>query len=233
MGRDRSALTRGPVHGGIAVCVLALAWTAPAQTAPAPKDVFLAHPAVRYDPKDRCPDLRISDEGDTATVVFMVSAYGTPSQASVRSPSGIQGLDEAAVACVLRLKFQPATRPGDAQPLDAWQQLGLRYAARTSAPAAAAAGSAPVAAAALTGTTTAAVAASSPSQAGGGTSEVHVCADASGRLTQEPVVTRSSGSAALDAAAVKIARSGAASYHPAGSPALSGCAQLKVTFEGR
>jgi TonB family protein len=232
MGRDRSALTRGPVHGGIAACVLAAAWTAPTQAAAAPKDVFLAHPAVRYDPKDRCPGLRISDEGDTATVVFMVSAYGTPSQASVRAPSGIPGLDEAAVACVMRLKFQPATRPGDAQPLDSWQQLGLRYAAHAAAPATATASTAPLPATAVAATT-AAVAASSPSQAGGGTSEVHVCADSSGKLTQEPVITRSSGSATLDAAAVKIARSGAASYHPADAPALSGCALLQVTFEGR
>ncbi len=232
MVRDRSALRRRQVRGGMAVCALTLAWTAPAPAAPAPKEVFLAHPAVRYDPKDRCPDLRISDEGDTATVVFMVSAYGTPSQASVRAPSGITGLDEAAVACVLRLKFQPATRPGDAQPLDTWQQLGLRYAARAAPPTAAAASATPLARA-TSATPTAAIAAGSAAHAGGGASEVHVCADTSGKLTQEPVITHSSGSAALDAAAVMIAKSGAASYHPADAPGVSGCAQLQVTFEGR
>ncbi|HEY2809546.1 MAG TPA: hypothetical protein VGI91_12210 [Steroidobacteraceae bacterium] len=30
-----------------------------------------AHPAVRYDPKERCPELRVADEGDIAVTVFM------------------------------------------------------------------------------------------------------------------------------------------------------------------
>jgi TonB family protein len=209
--------------------------------AAAAADVLTAHPAVRYDPKDRCPDLRVSDEGDAVAVLFVVNAYGAPSQASVRAPSGVAGLDAAALSCVMKLRFQPATRPGDAQPLDSWQQLWLRYAtpAHTAAASAAAsaaaapAATAPVAAAAITTAAAATSAAVAGAPAAGGTTTVHVCADASGRLTQDPVVTHSSGDAALDAAAVRIARAGAANYHPAGAQGASGCAQVAVTFEAR
>ena len=158
-------------------------------------------------------------------VVFLVNPYGTPSQVHVRAPSAVAGLDAAAVSCVMKLKFQPATRPGDAQPMDSWQQLGLRYAAParrapSSASAGAAAGTVALAAGALP--------AGAP--AGGGTSGVHVCTDAAGRLTQDPKVTRSSGDPALDSAAVRIASAGAGNYRPVGAQ-VSGCAQLSVTFE--
>jgi TonB family protein len=188
-----------------------------------------ARPAVRYDPKDRCPELRVADEGDLAVIVFMVNAYGTPSKASVRSPSGVAGLDAAAMACVMKLKFQPATSPGDAQPVDSWQQIGLRYAsaAQASAVAAPATATAPVAAA------VAVAGAAAAGHAGNRLTTVHVCVDGAGTLTQEPHVTRSSGDAALDAAAVKAASSGSAYYHPVGVQGLSGCAEVSITFEGR
>ena len=67
---------------------------------------------MRYDPKERCPDLRVSDEGDAVAVVFLVNAYGAPSQAHVRAASAVPGLDAAAVSCVMKIRFQPATRPG-------------------------------------------------------------------------------------------------------------------------
>lgn len=66
---------------------------------------------------------------------------------------------------------------------------------------------------------------------GAGGAEVRVCADENGWLTGDPVITRSSGDAALDEAAVRIARSGAPYYRPAGAAALSGCAQLAIKFE--
>jgi outer membrane biosynthesis protein TonB len=60
---------------------------------------------------------------------------------------------------------------------------------------------------------------------------VRVCADETGNLTADPVVTRSSGEAALDEAAVRIARSGAPYYRPAGAASVSGCARLAIKFE--
>jgi TonB family protein len=234
-------MLRGRKHlQGVGACALALVLAAGAafQAAAASQDVLTAKPALRYDPKDRCPELRVSDEGDPVVVQFMVDAYGSPSQARVRAPSGVAGLDGAAVSCVMKIKFQPATRPGDAQPVDTWQQLPLRYA--TPAPAAAArapaAGAAAAPPAVAPATATAAVpagVATAGSHPGGGTSAVHVCADAAGKVTQAPVVTHSSGDPALDAAALRIATSGSANYHPAGTPGLSGCAQLNVTFESR
>jgi TonB family protein len=230
MSFDHKWLHGRPGLQGLGVCMVALLFScSTAFAAPAPQDVLSAHPAVRYDPKDRCPDLRVSDEGDAVAVVFVVNAYGAPSQAHVRAPSGVAGLDAAAVSCVMRIRFQPATRPGDAQPVDSWQQLWLRYAT----PAHAAAATAPPAAAtAVAGTAAvAAGAAAAGVPPAGGTSAVHVCTDAAGRLTQDPVVTHSSGDPALDAAAVRIAKSGAGNYRPAAAAAVSGCAQLSVTFE--
>lgn len=240
MSFDRKSLQGTMRLRGLGVCALGLvfapgaAWKAVA----ASQDLPTAKPAVRYDPKGRCPDLRVSDEGDTVVVQFMVDAYGTPSQARVRAPSGVAGLDAAAVSCVMKIKFQPATRPGDAQPMDSWQQLPLRYAApahaaAASTPAPTQAAVAPAAAPVAAAAAVAAGAANAGSHAGGGTSAVHVCADATGRLAQDPVVTHSSGDPALDAAAVRIATSGSANYRPAGTQGLSGCAQLSITFEGR
>jgi TonB family protein len=213
---------------------LLLGATAAAPAATPPPEPLTAHPAVRYDPKDRCPDLRVSDEGDAVAVVFLVSAYGAPSQAHVRAPSAVPGLDAAAVSCVMKIRFQPATRPGDAQPVESWQQLWLRYAAPSQAAAAAPmAPAAPTAGAAAAGTAVTAAAAATGTRSGGATSSVHVCTDAAGQLTQDPQVVHSSGDPVLDAAAVQVARSGAGHYRPAGGGTLSGCAQVSVTFEGR
>ena len=222
---------QGPLRRLWPLCMLGLLFAcgAPVLAPAATADALTAHPAVRYDPKDRCPDLRVSDEGDTVVVVFMVNPYGSPSQVHVRAPSGVAGLDAAAVSCVMKLKFQPATRPGDAQPMDSWQQLGLRYATPVHSASTGASASAPAGAAAGT-VALAAVAPSAGAPAGGGTSGVHVCTDAAGRLTQDPKVTHSSGDPALDAAAVRIASAGAGNYRPAGAQ-LSGCAQVSVTFE--
>ncbi len=213
------------------LCASAAAWAAPAAT----PELLSAHPAVRYDPKERCPDLRVSDEGDAVAVVFLVNAYGAPSQAHVRAASAVPGLDAAAVSCVMKIRFQPATRPGDAQPVDSWQQLWLRYTepARAAAAPVSPAASTAAAAAATAAVTTAAGAATGQPRAGGATSSVHVCTDAAGQLTQEPTVTHSSGDPALDAAAVQVAKSGASHYRPAGAGGLSGCAQVSVSFEAR
>ena len=220
------------LRASLAVLILSLALLcagAAARAAPAATPELLsAHPAVRYDPKERCPGLRVSDEGDAVAVVFLVNAYGAPSQAHVPAASAVPGLDAAAVSCVMKIRFQPATRPGDAQPVESWQQLWLRY---TEPAHAAAAPATPAASTAAAAATTVAAGAAAAARAGGATSSVHVCTDAAGQLTQDPKVTHSSGDPALDAAAIQVARSGAGHYRPAGAGALSGCAQVSVTFE--
>lgn len=216
-----------------AVCLAVVNMAAAAAPAgAATPDVLSAHPAVRYDPKERCPELRVSDEGDAVLVVFLVNPYGAASQAHVRAPSTVPGLDAAAISCVLKIRFQPATRPGDAQPVESWQQLWLRYAAPTQGAAAPASAAAPAAGAAA-GTAVAAAVTPGATRSAGATSSVHVCTDAAGQLTQDPKVTHSSGDPALDAAAVQVARSGAGNYRPAGSGGLSGCAQVSITFQAR
>jgi TonB family protein len=232
-----------PARRNARSCALAfLVAAAPVAVLAAEVEAFNAHPAVRYEVKDRCPQLRETDEVNSVLVLFLVDASGNPSKASVRKPSGVEGLDAAALSCVAKLKFQPATRPGDAVPVTTWQQLQLRWAsppqaapAATAAPNAAPAAAAPASAVAVApAAAVAAAAAVAPSAvattgAASVTTEVHVCADASGTLTQEPRITRSSGDAARDAAAVRIARAGAGNYATAaGKP---GCGRLAVTFE--
>ena len=72
-----------------------------------------AHPAWTYSVASKCPELHAADDGPAAVVVFRVSDFGAPSQISVQTSSGSAALDEAAVKCVQKLKFQPRTRLGD------------------------------------------------------------------------------------------------------------------------
>ena len=121
-------------------------------------------------------------------------------------------MDAAALRCVTRLRFQPAARPGDAQPVDSWQRISLRWVAIAHA----------------------AAGATASSHAATGTTAVRVCADAAGVLAQDPVVTRSLADAARDAAALRIATAGSGNYRPAsatGTAAVADCAQRAITFE--
>jgi TonB family protein len=68
-----------------------------------------------------------------------------------------------------------------------------------------------------------------------GISTVQVCVDSRGRLTSEPTTARSSGSARLDDAAIKLARAGSGHYRPAtedGQP-VNSCYALGVRFQLR
>jgi TonB family protein len=190
-----------------------------------PQNASEAHPAWTYSVSSKCPDLHAADDGPAAVVVFYVNDFGAPSQVSLQASSGTPALDEAAVQCVQRLKFQPRTRLGDGAPVGSWQKIAWRWQRPATPPVAAAA--APAAAA---------VAAPAVAAARAGATELRVCADDAGRLTQAPTVVRSSGDASLDAAAVKIARAGSGNYRPAGSvggkPA-SGCATLSIHFESQ
>ena len=195
-----------------------------AQTRPVPDNPPLAQTSLGFNPKTRCPDLRIADEGTLAVVVFWVPRSGIPSQISIKSSSGSNTLDSAAVSCVSKLRFAPLTRLGDGEPLDAWQQIAWRWAERSNAYEARAAGPAsePVTGA-PTQMSSEARQHESSGQANSAT--VHVCVDETGKLKQDPTIVHSSGKASLDQAAVKIAASGSA-YYPA-----SGCAQLAIKFE--
>ena len=131
---------------------------ATAQDRPPPGSVIGARPAWRYDPAQRCPGLEVSPKGYGAVVDFFVNAAGAPSKAFISTSSKSDTLDAAALACVGKLKFQPAAHLGDGVPMESWQRLALKAedpppqppaAATSGAPAAgAAAAAAPVAAAA-------------------------------------------------------------------------------------
>jgi TonB family protein len=205
---------------------LALALTVDTVSAQSsPESATEAHPAWTFNVSSKCPDLHAADDGPAAVVVFFVSDFGAPSQVSIQTSSGTPALDEAAVKCVQKLKFQPRTRLGDGAPVGSWQKIGWRW-QRAAAGAPLTATAAPAAV----------VAAAAGSAAAPGATELRVCADDAGHLTQAPTIVRSSGDASLDAAAVKIARAGSGNYRPApgagGKPA-SGCATLSIRFESQ
>jgi TonB family protein len=173
-------------------------------------------------------------------VIFWLPRSGIASQISIKSSSGSNALDAAAATCVSKLRFAPATRLGDGEPIDSWRQIGLRWtdqgnadSTRAMSPQNPSSGvtpaSQPVAAAPAQ---KAADARQDGVQSNSVT--VRVCADETGRLQQDPTIVQSSGKEALDQAAVRIAASGSAYYRPdtsSNGPPVSGCAQLAVKFE--
>jgi TonB family protein len=212
-----------------------------AQTQPVPDNPPLAQTSLGFNPKTRCPDVRIADEGTLAVVVFWVPRSGIPSQISIKSSSGSNALDSAAVSCVSKLRFAPVTRPGDGEPLDAWQQIAWRWAAGGNPDGGAMTSQSKLSARAEASESVAGapnqIAAERRQNDARGQADsvtVHVCVDDTGKLKQDPTIVHSSGNAGLDAAAVQIAASGSAYYRPGtsldGVP-LSGCAQLAIKFE--
>jgi TonB family protein len=224
------------------MCVLLSVRADAAQPAPVPDNPPLAQTSLGFNPKTRCPDLRIADEGTIAAVIFWLPSSGTPSKISIRSSSGSDALDGAAISCVSRLRFAPATRLGDGELMDSWRQIAFRWADQgnangtrvmTSQPQMSGAARAfePIAGAPVQ---TAADARKDDSGGRADSVTVHVCADEAGTLKQDPTIVRSSGNTSLDQAAVKIAASGSAYYRPdtsSSGPLLSGCAQLVIKFD--
>jgi TonB family protein len=217
--------------------------SAPSNSGAPPADSILtARLAWGSDPAKRCPDLRnaAAEEGAVAVVLFRVGPTGVPSRASVRESSGSQGFDAAAVSCVLKLRFQSATRFGDGVAVESWQQLGLKSAAATSAPQTARCDTAGAGEGSAAARNSVVVADASEgtdgrrAQPGPETARagVCVCVDESGKITQTPVLTSSSGSTGFDKAALEL--SAAAHYRPAisasGQPA-PGCFRFKVGLE--
>jgi TonB family protein len=220
-----------------------------ADTSPGSTALLRGRPAAWTDPRSRCPDLRQADPEDSpvAVVVFHVGSTGIPSQASIKTSSGSPELDSAALACVMKLRFLPATAAGEGVGIESWQQTAWRRVTHTTAAPATSAGAATIAAPAAAATPAAAaggagagaaVAAATqtaPTAIRSASAEVRVCAGADGKLTQEPVVSHSSGDAAFDAAALEIARSGSGHYRPGstanGQPA-AGCVLLSIRSSG-
>jgi TonB family protein len=213
-----------------------------AQTQPVPDNPLRAQTSLGFNPTTRCPDLRIADEGTIAVVVFWLPRSGTPSQISIKSSSGSNALDSAAISCVSRLRFAAATTLGDGDPIDSWQQIAFRWASQGNADetramtsqnplSGASRASEPIAGA------PAQIAANARQDNSGGQANivtVHVCVDETGRLKQDPTIVHSSGMASLDQAAVRIAASGSAYYRPdtsSNGPPVSGCAQLAIKFD--
>ena len=203
-----------------------------ARTQPVPDNPLRAQTSLGYNPKTRCPDLRIADEGSIAVVVFWLPRSGTPSQISIKSSSGSNALDSAAISCVARLRFAPATTIGYGDPIDSWQQVGLRWANQGNADETRATASQNPSSGAP-----AQIAANARQETSAGHADsvtVHVCVDETGRLEQDPTIVHSSGIASLDQAAVRIAASGSAYYRPdtsSNEPPVSGCAQLAIKFD--
>jgi TonB family protein len=188
-----------------------------AQVPPIPDNPIRAQTALGFNPKTRCPDLRITDEGTMAVVVFWLPSTGIPSRIAIKSSSGSNALDSAAIDCVSRLRFAAATTLGDGNSIDSWQQIAWTWANHAAAPA-------PTTANAIQG------------DSGGAAKSVtvHVCIDEAGKLVRDPAIVRSSGMASLDQAAVRIAASGSAYYRPDTSPngpPVSGCVQLAIRFD--
>jgi TonB family protein len=208
---------------------------AAAQPQPVPDNPIRAQTSFGFNSTTRCPDLRIADEGTIAVVVFWLPSSGTPSHISIKSSSGSNALDSAAVSCVSRLRFAAATRLGDGEPIDSWQQIAFRWTNQGKADETRAMTSQNP----LSGGAPAQMSANTGQDASGGNANsvtVRVCVDKTGRLEQDPTIVHSSGMASLDQAAVKIAASGTAYYRPdtsSNGPPVSGCAQLAIKFESK
>ncbi len=256
---DRCGVARALLAVGVSL--LACARLAAAANAKLPADVPATPPdsplpartALRFDPLSHCPDLRQGqlDDEQVAVVVFLVGPTGVPSRATIRmtpTSSGSEQLNAAAIACVMKLRFRPATSLGEGNPIASWQQISWKWAPHAAqsgaAGATAPAAMAPAATAAAVGTAGAyspapAAAAASPTAgtaAQPGAVAVRVCVDETGNLTQSPTIVHSSGDARFDAAAVEIARAGSGHYRPAsgadGKP-VAGCEQLSLRNDGR
>jgi TonB family protein len=183
--------------------------------------------ALGFNALSRCPTLRVAGADDVQVVVvmFQVGASGVPSQPSVTAPSGSAELDAAAMSCVLKLRFQPATRLGDGTAVESWQQMAWKWS--PSAARSVGTGTLPPSAAAATQPPPRASTPSASTRA-----EVRVCVDESGRLTAAPKLMHPSGDADFDAAAIAVARSGSGQYRPPsvgrdGKP-IAGCLQVAI-----
>jgi TonB family protein len=247
--RDRRIPGLAGLSLPLLLCLPQMPAAAQSEASP-PAAARTAHLALITNFSARCPELKRADPGEEAiaVVVFRVGVTGLPSDASISSSSHSAALDAAAMSCVMKLRFQPATRPGDGEAVASWQQLALRWlrpsahaaesgsmSAPGSTPAAGSTSAAPVAMPALT---------PAPAPAGlpphaqppDARVDVRVCVDGEGKLAQRPTVVRSSGDAQFDAAALRVAQSASGSYRAVtGADAATGsdCVPLTLSLEQR
>ncbi len=222
-------------------CVLLSARADISAAEPEPVHYIRAQTSLGFNPKTRCPELRVTDEGTAAVIVFWLPSRGLQSRFSIKSSSGSNALDSAALSCVAKLRFASATRVGDGEPIDSWQQIAFRWAdqgnanetramSRHNQSSGTSRSPEPIA-----GAPAQLAADARPRDSGGPDSvTVHVCVDDTGRLDHDPTIVRSSGVTALDQAAVRIAASGSPYYRPHTSSngrSVSGCVQLAIKFE--
>ena len=222
-------------------CVLASIRADAKAAPPEPVHYIRAQTSLGFNPKTRCPDLRVTDEGTAAVIVFWLPGTGIQSQISIKSSSGSNALDSAALSCVAKLRFASATRVGDGEPIDSWQQIAFRWADQGNANETRALSAQNQASGAsrspepLAGGAAQLTADARPQDSGGPDSvTVHVCVDDKGKLEHAPTIVHSSGATSLDQAAARIAASGAAYYRPdtaSNGPSVSGCVQLAIKFE--
>ena len=185
-----------------------------------------AQTSLGFNIKSRCPELHIADAGTKAVVVFWVPARGEQSRISLKTSSGLDDLDSAAIACVSKLRFAPATTLGDGESVDSWQQIALSWADPAKTYEATHPATAPLVKSPVS---------TSQEKSGGqgGSVTVHVCVDDKGTIAQAPAIVQSSGVPALDQAALKIAAAGSAYYHPrtsASDSSAPGCVRMAIEF---
>jgi TonB family protein len=229
----------GLVILAVAAMLVAAAQPVSAQNASSDADDLRnAQLAWGSNPAKRCPELHQStaEEGAVAVVKFMVGPTGAPSQASIRSSSGSTGFDAAAMGCVAKLHFLPATRYGDGTAVASWQQFALKWTGAVSVPRTARCEAADATQAATVVTEPPEGSAAERDQPGPSRARagVCVCVDETGKIADPPVLTNSSGIPGFDKAALEL--SAATHYRPAtstnGKPA-AGCFRFKVGIEAK
>ena len=110
-------------RAALAAVAAAPAWAGP----PAGAELREASVAVGYETKARCPGLIQTDvqEPSDALIVLVVGPSGVPSQASIGTSSGSESLDTAALSCVTKLRFLPASER--ARLLVGWNATATDY----------------------------------------------------------------------------------------------------------
>jgi len=234
-----AGLARAPLACTLVLCAPLSAAAQQGAPAAPPASASQARIALGFDALKRCPTLRVAGVDDTqvAVVIFRVGASGVASQASVTAPSASPELDAVAMSCVLKLRFQPATRLGDGTAVESWQQMAWKWAPSAARPAGA--GTTPASGAATDQSTMGLAAAASDTGArrahtasADTRAEVQVCVDERGALTAPPKLMHASGDVQFDAAAVDVARSGSGHYRPPsvdGKP-VAGCMRVAIAL---
>jgi TonB family protein len=189
-------------------------------------------PARMLSPEDlqsSCPyppeAYRAHEEGATKIRVATDST-GALISSSVLVSSGFSQLDSAALACIKKARFAPATRNGE--PIEFVGEVIWRW----RLPAMLKTCEQPHISAnteEMTGVTSVVTLKPAPDAAhrasGGGSATVCVCLDDSGKVVNDPLISASSGSAFFDSGAINVAKS--MHYNP-GRP---GCTRMKIVFK--